>query len=104
MVDGQKTRMEHDALGDVAVPAERLWGAQTERARRNFPIGGAAFQWSRPVIRALGIVKQCAARANGELAGLPAAKVAVIVQAAREVAAGQWDGEFPLPVWQTGSG
>ena len=61
------TRIETDALGPVAVPAEHLWGAQTQRALENFRIGVDRFRWGRPVIRALGIVKKCAALANSEL-------------------------------------
>jgi fumarate hydratase class II len=97
-------RIEEDALGEVAVPAQRLWGAQTERARRNFAIGVERFRWGREVVRALGIVKKAAALANGELAQLPADKVALIVRAADEVIDGRRDDEFPLVVWQTGSG
>ena len=63
-------RIEEDALGNVEVPAERLWGAQTQRSHRNFPIGVERFHWGRPVIRALGILKKCAALANGELGQL----------------------------------
>src|SRR5580704_7945665 len=97
-------RTESDSLGRVDVPVERLWGAQTERARVNFPIGGERFRWGRPVIKALGVVKKCAALANGELGELPEAKVQPIVRAADEVIAGAWDDEFPLLVFQTGSG
>ena len=57
-------RIEHDALGEVEVPADRLWGAQTERSRQNFVIGVERHRWGRPVIRALGILKKCAALAN----------------------------------------
>src|SRR5476651_754423 len=96
-------RIEEDALGEVPVPAERLWGAQTQRCLLNFPIGVRRFQWGRPVIRALGILKKCAALANGELGELPQAKVDPIVQAAQEVIDGKWDAEFPLVVFQTGS-
>ncbi|PYN06294.1 MAG: class II fumarate hydratase, partial [Candidatus Rokuibacteriota bacterium] len=97
-------RIEKDALGEVEVPAAHLWGAQTERSRLNFPIGVARFRWGRPVIRALGIHKKCAALANGELGQLPPAKVDLIVRAVEEVIAGRWDGEFPLVVFQAGSG
>ena len=76
-------RTESDSLGQVSVPAQRLWGAQTERARVNFPIGVERFRWGRPVIKALGIVKKCAALANGELGELPEAKVQPIVRAGR---------------------
>ncbi len=97
-------RIEEDALGEVLVPGERLWGAQTQRCLLNFPIGVGRFQWGRPVIRALGILKKCAALANGELGELPKAKVDLIAQAAQEVMDGKWDVEFPLVVFQTGSG
>jgi len=98
------TRIEHDALGEVHVPADRLWGAQTERSRENFPIGVERFRFTRPVIRALGILKWAAARANRELGHLPADKAALIEAAAQEVIAGKLDEEFPLVVFQTGSG
>src|SRR5271163_4340498 len=62
--DTGKFRIEEDALGDVQVPAEHLWGAQTERSRQNFPIGVERYRWGRPVIRALGILKKCSALAN----------------------------------------
>jgi len=97
-------RIEEDALGDVQVPAEHLWGAQTQRSHLNFPIGVERFRWGRPVIRALGILKKCAALANGELGQLPEEKVDLIVRAAQEVIDGRWDDEFPLVVFQTGSG
>ena len=97
-------RIEHDSLGEVKVPAEHLWGAQTERSRHNFPIGIARFAWGTPVIRALGIAKKCAAIANRELGILPPDKARAIEQAAQEVIAGKWDAEFPLVVFQTGSG
>ena len=97
-------RMEHDALGDVAVPADHLWGAQTERSRENFPIGTRNYVWGRDVIRGFGILKKACALANLALGQLPAEKVALIVRAAEEVIAGRWDAEFPLVVFQTGSG
>src|SRR5271163_3375225 len=97
-------RVEHDSLGDVEVPAEHLWGAQTQRSIENFPIGVDRFRWGRPVIRALGILKKCAALANGELGQLPLDKVDLIVCAAQEVIDGKLDDEFPLVVFQTGSG
>ncbi len=99
-----KFRVEEDSLGNVEVPADHLWGAQTERSRRNFPIGVERYRWGRPVIRALGILKKCAALANGELGQLPREKVDLIVRAAQEVIDGKLDGEFPLVVFQTGSG
>jgi fumarate hydratase, class II len=100
----QKTRIEEDALGEVAVPAEHLWGAQTQRSLENFPIGRGRFHWSRRVIRAFGIVKKAAALANRALGQLPADRADLIARAADEVIAGRWDDEFPLVVFQTGSG
>ncbi len=97
-------RIERDSLGDVAVPADHLWGAQTQRSLTFFPIGVERFRWGRPVIRALGILKKCAAITNGRLGRLPKEKVDLIVAAAEEVIDGKWDGEFPLVVFQTGSG
>jgi fumarate hydratase, class II len=99
-----KFRVEEDALGNVEVPADHLWGAQTQRSHLNFPIGVERYRWGRPVIRALGILKRCAALANGELGQLPREKVDLIVRAAEEVIDGKLDGEFPLVVFQTGSG
>jgi len=99
-----KFRVEEDALGNVEVPANHLWGAQTQRSHVNFPIGVDRYHWGRPVIRALGILKKSAALANGELGQLPREKVDLIVRAAQEVIDGKLDGEFPLVVFQTGSG
>ncbi|HEY1257911.1 MAG TPA: lyase family protein, partial [Stellaceae bacterium] len=97
-------RIETDSMGEVRVPSHRLWGAQTERSIENFPIGVGRFHWGRPVIRAFGILKKCAAQANLELGELPAGKADLIVRAAQEVINGTLDGEFPLVVFQTGSG
>ncbi len=97
-------RVEEDALGTVAVPAERLWGAQTQRALENFRTGLDRFRWGRPVIRALGIVKKCAALANRELGQLAPDKADLIVRAAQDVIEGKLDDEFPLTAFQTGSG
>jgi fumarate hydratase class II len=97
-------RAETDSMGEVQVPADRLWGAQTQRSRVNFPIGVERFRFGRPVIRALGILKKAAALANAELGQLPQDKADLIVQAAQEVIDGRWDAEFPLVVFQTGSG
>src|SRR6201996_3882264 len=99
-----KSRVEEDALGEVYVPAEHLWGAQTQRSHMNFPIGVERFRWGRTVIRALGILKKCAALANGELGQISREKVDLITRAAQEVIDGRWDDEFPLVVFQTGSG
>jgi fumarate hydratase class II len=97
-------RVETDALGPVAVPDDHLWGAQTQRSVTNFPIGVARHRWDRSVIRALGVVKKCAALANRELGAIPPEKCDLIVHAAQEVIDGRWDDEFPLVVFQTGSG
>jgi len=97
-------RIESDSMGEVNVPADRYWGAQTERSRDNFKIGTDRFQWGRAVKKSLGILKKCAALANGELGQLPAATVKLIVEAADEVIAGALDDHFPLVVFQTGSG
>ncbi|MFM7281791.1 MAG: lyase family protein, partial [Planctomycetia bacterium] len=99
------TRTETDSFGPISVPSEALWGAQTQRSRENFKIGGQTF--TRPMIRALGIVKKCAAQANielGELEMLEKRAQKALLEACDEVIAGQWDDHFPLVVWQTGSG
>lgn len=95
------TRIERDSLGEIAVPAEHLWGAQTQRALENFPC--AYDPMPRELILALARIKHAAAQANGELGLLDDAKVHAITTAAAEVLAGDHAEEFPLPVWQTGS-
>jgi fumarate hydratase, class II len=95
-------RIEKDTMGEVQVPAHALWGAQTQRSTENFKIGGDRFP--REMIYALGVLKKCAALANAELGLLPAQKTEFIVKAADEVISGILDKEFPLVVWQTGSG
>ena len=95
-------RVEKDSMGEIKVPADRLWGAQTQRSIENFKIGNDRFP--REMIRALGILKKSAARANLALGLLPQNKADAIVKAAQEVIDGKWDAEFPLVVWQTGSG
>ncbi len=97
-------RIEHDALGDVEVPAHRLWGAQTQRSLTFFDIGRARHRWTRPVIRAMGLVKKAAALANHDLGELDSERARLIREAADEVIAGTLDDEFPLVVFQTGSG
>ena len=97
-------RTETDSMGEVRVEASRYWGAQTERSREHFRIGGERFLWGRAMIRALGLVKQAAARANAELGTLPEDVADSIVRAAEEVVSGQLDDHFPLVVFQTGSG
>ncbi|MEZ4424665.1 MAG: class II fumarate hydratase [Gemmatimonadota bacterium] len=96
------TRVERDSLGEVQVPADALYGAQTQRAVENFPISGRPF--GRRFIEALGIVKRAAARTNEELGGLDATLAAAIGEAAGEVSSGRWDAQFPIDVYQTGSG
>jgi fumarate hydratase class II len=96
------TRTETDTMGAIEVAADRYWGAQTERSRRNFRIGGE--RMPIPLIRALGIQKKAAAQANIALGELDPRLGEAIVAAAGEVVDGRWDEHFPLVVWQTGSG
>jgi fumarate hydratase, class II len=96
------TRSETDSFGPIEVPADRYWGAQTERSRRNFRIGHD--RMPMPIIRALGMVKLAAAETNRELGLLDQRRARAIVRAAREVIDGKFDDHFPLVVWQTGSG
>ena len=95
------SRTESDSLGKVEVPAHALYGAQTQRAVENFPVSG--LRLPRRLIRALGLIKEAAAQVN-KTAGLDAALADAVIQAAREVAGGQHDAQFPLDVFQTGSG
>ncbi|RME16933.1 MAG: class II fumarate hydratase [Bdellovibrio sp.] len=95
-------RIEVDSMGEVKVPADKYWGAQTQRSLENFKIGKDHFP--REMIRALGILKKSAAQANRDLGLLDEKKAKAIIQAADEVIAGQLDDNFPLVVWQTGSG
>lgn len=96
------TRIESDTMGEIAVPADRLWGAQTQRSLQNFRIGGERIPL--PLIHALGTIKQAAARVNQRLGLLDAKLADAIGDAAGEVAQGSLDDHFPLVVWQTGSG
>ena len=96
------TRMEKDSLGEIEVPSDRYYGAQTERARRNFPVSGLRFP--RAFIAAMGRIKKAAAETNRELGLVPEELVEAIVQAADEVIAGRFDDDFPLDIFQTGSG
>ena len=98
----EKYRVEHDSMGELQVPAEALWGAQTQRAVQNFPVSGQ--KMPRAFIRALGLVKGAAAQVNTELGLLPKAVGKAIAAAAAEVAAGAHDAHFPVDVYQTGSG
>jgi len=96
------TRLEHDTMGEVEVPAEAYWGAQTQRSIDHFRIGGE--RMPLPIVHALGLIKKTAALVNAELGTLDPALSDLIVQAAEEVIAGHLDDQFPLMVWQTGSG
>jgi fumarate hydratase, class II len=95
-------RTETDSMGTIEVPAEHYWGAQTQRSLHHFNIGPD--RMTRPVIRAFGLLKKAAAQVNQDLGKLAADKARLIVQAADEVASGKFDAEFPLRIWQTGSG
>ncbi|MDQ2053928.1 MULTISPECIES: class II fumarate hydratase [Halobellus] len=95
-------RIERDSLGEMQVPADAYWGAQTQRAVENFPISGIGF--GRRFVRALGVVKKAAAQANRDLGLLEAETADAIVEAADEVIAGEHDEQFPVDVFQTGSG
>jgi fumarate hydratase, class II len=97
-------RIDKDSLGEVRVPSDALWGAQTQRSIENFPIGRDRFVWGRRVIRALGLLKKAAALANAELGQLSREKAELIARASDEVIVGDLDDQFPLVVWQTGSG
>lgn len=96
------TRLEHDTMGAIAVDAEAYWGAQTQRSLEHFRIGGERLP--PPLIHALALVKKAAALVNADLGALDPALAPLIVQAAEEVIAGKLDDQFPLVVWQTGSG
>src|SRR6188508_2128472 len=98
----KSTRSETDSFGPIDVPADRYWGAQTERSRQNFKIGQD--RMPIPIVHALGIVKLASAQTNRELGLLDARRTGAIVRAAREVIEGKLDDYFPLVVWQTGSG
>jgi fumarate hydratase class II len=97
-----KTRTETDTFGPIEVPAHRYWGAQTQRSLENFPIGSE--RMPLPIIHALGLVKRAAAEVNHALGSLDAKRAKAIAKAAQEVADGKLDDQFPLVVWQTGSG
>src|ERR1700745_3704531 len=95
-------RVERDTMGEMGVPADALYGAQTQRAVENFPIGRLRF--SRAFIRALGLIKNAAARVNGRLGELPAYLADAIEKAADDAAAGKHDDQFVVDIFQTGSG
>ncbi|MDY2768450.1 MAG: class II fumarate hydratase [Eubacteriales bacterium] len=96
------TRIEHDTMGEIAVPADRHWGAQTQRSVENFRIGGQ--RQPREIITAFAYLKDACARANQQVGKLTAEQAGAISAACEEIRAGKWDEEFPLVVWQTGSG
>jgi fumarate hydratase class II len=100
--DPVEFRVEKDSLGEVRVPKTALYGAQTQRAVDNFPISGIRF--SRSFLKALGLIKSAAARANQDIGLLDAETARVIIAAADEVADGRWDDQFPIDIYQTGSG
>lgn len=95
-------RIEKDTLGEVQVPADKYWGAQTQRSKQNFPIGGQKMPLE--VVRAFAILKKSAAKANSELGLLEKQKAEAIAHAADQIVTGKLDEHFPLVVWQTGSG
>ena len=96
------TRTEHDTMGEVQVPSEAYWGAQTQRSYQNFKIGGETLP--KPVIYALALIKKAAAQTNAGLGRIQQEQADLIVRAADDVLAGKLDTQFPLVVWQTGSG
>jgi len=99
-------RIEHDTMGEVKVPAEKYWGAQTQRSYENFNIGRGIETMPGEIINAFGILKEAAARANNFLKPekMTAEKLSLIEQACGEIISGKLNEHFPLVVWQTGSG
>src|SRR6202011_2393688 len=97
-----KARIEHDSMGALEVPADALWGAQTQRAIQNFPPSG--LKMPPAFIRALGLIKHAAAGANSELGDLAQSMALAVQAAALDVAEGRYDDQFPVDVFQTGSG
>ena len=97
-------RIEHDTMGEVKVPAEKYWGAQTQRSKDNFKIGGENMKMPMEIIRAFAILKKSAAEANQELGVLPKEKAVLIGQVCDEILEQKLDDQFPLVIWQTGSG
>ena len=96
------TRIEHDTMGEIAVPADHYWGAQTQRSRENFKIGGQ--RQPKEIITAFAYLKEACAKANAEVGKLTTQQAEAITAACRDIRGGKWDEEFPLVVWQTGSG
>ena len=99
---GPALRKEHDSMGEILVPCDKYWGAQTQRSFENFRIGTE--KMPPEVISAFAILKKSAAQANCELGTLPKEKAVLIEKACEEILDGSLDGNFPLAVWQTGSG
>lgn len=97
-----KVRIEHDTMGEIAVPSERRWGAQTQRSKENFRIGGE--RQPKEIITAFAYLKEACALANADAGKLSSVQAQAIASVCREIRAGIWDDEFPLVVWQTGSG
>ena len=96
------TRIEHDTMGEIAVPADHHWGAQTQRSFENFKIGGE--RQPKEIITAFAYLKEACARANTQVGKLTETQAGAIAAACQEIRSGKWDEEFPLVVWQTGSG
>ncbi len=97
-----KTRIEKDTMGAAEVPADKYWGAQTQRSINNFKIGGQRMPIE--VIRGFAVVKKAAAQTNAELGAMSSEKAELIATVCDEIVAGKLDDQFPLVVWQTGSG
>lgn len=97
-------RIEHDTMGEVKVPADKYWGAQTQRSKENFTIGGERHQMPLEIIKAFAILKKAAAQTNAELGVLPQEKADLISKVCDEILADKLSDQFPLVVWQTGSG
>jgi fumarate hydratase, class II len=98
----EKFRTESDSMGNINVPESAYWGAQTERSRQNFKIGGE--KMPLPLIKALALQKRCAAKTNQDLGKISSEIAPAVIKAAEEIIEGKWDDHFPLVIWQTGSG
>ena len=99
-----KFRIETDSLGEIKVPSDKLWGAQTQRSIQNFKIGVGKFHFQKTFIRALAYQKKAAAITNGQLKLLNKKQVNAIMKVCNDILSGKMDDHFPLVVWQTGSG
>src|SRR5665213_1807760 len=102
MTSEPRYRLEHDSMGDVLVPVAAKWRAQTQRAVENFPVSGLRVEPA--LVHALAAIKRSAAAVNSELGVVPEGVAAAIIAVADEVVRGEWDAEFPIDVFQTGSG